>query len=337
MKLELQGRELDFSGAGDIMNSMKGSYVIKVDGVEIARSENLLTTSGKRIIASFMAGLTPRWAGAIAAGVSGTAATVLDSKLGFEFVRSPINSSAVNYNGGTGATHRLIFKATLDQSAAGKIYELGIFPNVTNIMAGVAQSQVISYGDSSEAWQEFVTGTGWTTITTSADSTNNRVGSDMVRLRALTATGRKYRLSGLALDLGGYSTNDLINFAFRNDTANPTSFNIQFNTDDSNYFTTSPTIGTFIGATGAYKTSTLTKSNFTAVGVPSWSNITSIEFQVINSGGSTCDFLLDSIRMEDVDTANPDYALVSRSVLGGPITKSAGSLMDIEYYLDVNS
>lgn len=316
---------------------MKGTYVVKVDGVEVARSENLLTTSGKRIIASFMAGLTPRWAGAIAAGVSGTAATVTDSKLIFEFARSAITSTAVDYNGGTGATHRLIFKATLDQAAAGKIYELGIYPNVTNTMAGIAQSQVISYGDSTEAWQEYVTGTGWTTITTTANTTNNRVGADMPQLRALTTTGRKYRLTGLGLDLSGYSTNDLINFAFRNDTANPTAFNIQFNTDDSNYFTTSPTIATFIGSVGAYKTSTLTKANFTAVGTPDWSNITSIEFQIINSGGSTCDFYLDSIRMEDVDTANPDYALVSRSVLGSPITKISGTLMDIEYYLDVNS
>lgn len=316
---------------------MKGTYVIKVDGAEIARSENLLTTVGKKIIANYMAGIAPSWASVIAVGASGATAAVGDTRLGFEFSRDQITSSAVNYSGGTGATHRLIFKATLGQDVAGKIYELGIFPSTTNALAGAAQSQVLSYGDSTEVWQEFVTGTGWSTITTTFDTTNQRAGSDMPQLRALTTTTRRYRLSGLSLDLSGYSTNDLFNFAFKNDTVNPSSLGIMFNTDDSNYFSVFPTVATFVGATGTYRTNTLTKANFSATGSPDWADITSIEFWIGNSSGSTCDFYLDSIRIEDVDTSNPDYGLVSRTVLSSPQTKILGTLMDIEYYLDVNS
>jgi hypothetical protein len=318
------------------MEFIKAGYVIRENGSVIAEVENLLTTSGKRIMASFMAGLTGRWAGAIAVGAIGTSVGVAGTRLGFEWGRTEITSSAVSYGLGASGAHRLIFKGTLDQSFAGKVYEIGIFPQTANIAAGVGQSQAISFGGSADTWQEYIAST-WTTITPTFDTTNNRVGQDMALLTVPAAGTKYYRIGGIALDLSMYSTTDLINFSFLNATTNPSSLSVIMGTDDTNYFTASVTPATWLGATGTYKTATLTKGDFGATGFPDWGNITSVEFDIVAPGGGVVDLYLDGIRMEDVDTFNPDYALVSHAVPGSPVTKTLGTVMDIEYYLDVPS
>lgn len=321
------------------MNNMKGFYVVKENGVEVGRYDNIVTTAGKQLMAKFAAGTVNKWAGAICVGAIGATATAADTRLGFEWGRAPITSSAVNlYGGPTGGSygvsgaHRLIFKATLDQNISGKIYEFGMYPDITNSGAGVGQSSLLSIADSSNPWKEY-NGSAWIDLTSTPDTVNDRIGEDMVNLTA-TGTTKRYRLTGMALDMSAYSNLDQISFAFNNATNNPTSIAIQFVTDDSNYYSKSVT-GTWLGATGTYKANTLTKADFVATGVPSWSNITSIEFSVL--AGSVANFYLDGIRIEDMDTPNPDYVLVSHSIPSTPLTKSYGSLMDLEYYLDMGS
>jgi hypothetical protein len=43
---------------------------------------------------------------------------------------------------------------------------------------------------------------------------------------------------------------------------------------------------------------------------------------------------MDGIRIEDGDTLNPEYSLVSHSVLSTPLVKTDSSPMDIEYALE---
>lgn len=319
------------------MEYLKAGYIIKNGDAVLASSENLLTTAGKRIMASFMAGLTGRWAGAIAVGASGASVGATGTRLNYEWGRVEIDSSAVSYGQGATGSHRLIFKGTLDSSYSGKIYELGVFPQLINAGAGVGQSQNIAFGGSDDPWQEYVTGTGWTTISTAFDTTVNRVGSDAALLTAAASTQKRYRISGISVDLSTYSTADLINFAFQNNTNNPTVLNILMATDDSNYFISSVTPATWLGTVGSYKSNTLTKANFTTVGSPDWASITSIEFQITAPGGGAVNLYLDGIRIEDTDTLNPDFALISHSVLASPVTKVAGTMLDVEYYVDVPS
>lgn len=318
------------------MEFIKAGYVIRENGAVVGEVENLLTTSGKRIMASFMAGLTTRWAGAIAVGAIGTSVGATGTRLGFEWGRAEISSSAVSYGQGTSGAHRLVFKGTLDQSFAGKIYEIGIFPQTANVAAGVGQSQAISFGGSADTWQQYVGGV-WTTITPTFDSVNNRVGGDMALLPVVAGATEYYRIGGIALDLSQYSNTDLINFSFLNATTNPSSLSVVMGTDDNNWFYSNPDPATWLGATGAYKAATLTKGDFGSSGTPDWGNITSIEFDITAPGGGAVDLYIDGIRMEDTDTFNPDFALVSHAVMGSPVTKTGGTVMDIEYYLDVPS
>ena len=52
------------------------------------------------------------------------------------------------------------------------------------------------------------------------------------------------------------------------------------------------------------------------------------------AGGSTT-IGLDGLRVNDEDTFDPIFGLISRSVLATPISKVAGRQVDVEYRLDL--
>lgn len=313
---------------------MKGSYAIFQDGVEVAHSDNIITTAGAKIIASFLAGIAPGWSGAIAIGVGTTTATASDTKLALEIDREVVKARAVLFGGGSGGTHRIVVKGTLPQQVAGTIYELGIYSIAENIASASPSTVIAGMLDSTnEDWEVYDTGTSaWINIATTPDSTYNRAGSDSVNL-AVSAATTKYRLNLGSSDFSMYSATDLISFGSYTITGTVSGLVIKFYTDDSNYFSYTPTVGNFAGTTGSYKINSLAKSNWTATGTPSWSDITSIGFDVTSAG--TAGLAIDLIRFDDADNTNPDFVLVSRSLLSTPLAKASGSEMDIEYYLDI--
>ena len=302
-----------------------GTYRIFQDGELVAESKNLLTTAGKRVLASYIAGVSPSWAGAIAAGVITTAAAVGDKHLGFEFARCETKARSVNFGGGTAGAHRIILKGTLPQDVSGIINELGIYSQYN-----VTETILISPADSGEGWT-YHNGTSFVPTIDAPDTANNKIGPDGI---VMTSAGvaKRYRLQNLQLDLSSFSSVDSFLFATKVISGTLTGMQIKFNTDDSNFYSyTFPTMSAF--ATGTYAAVTFSKSLWTATGTPNWNNITSVEFIVTST--TTVSLLIDGVRVQDEDFVDPDYALVSHSILGSPITKLAGSLMEIEYYLDL--
>ena len=303
---------------------MRGFYRIYEDGRLVAEQENLITTAGRRIIADYLAGLTASWAGAIAIGSGDAAATVTDTQLSFEYYRNGVESRAVAYGIGTGGAHVITVKAPLDNSVSGSIVEMGIYPTQFNEKAGAGGGFMIAYGDSTEPWYVY-SGGNWVANTTSPDTANMRIGQDGV----IVGTGYN-RIAGTNLDFSSYSGQDQFQFAMQLLSGTPSAIEIRMNTDDSNYFTYSPSVGTLLDGT-SYTVSSLLKSAWSATGSPDWSNITSIEFRI--TGTST--IMIDGIRINDEDTINPSYALVSHAVFATPVVKSDGSLMEIEYYVEL--
>lgn len=307
---------------------LKGTYVFKVNGREIGRQENLLTDQGKRIIAAYLAGNAPAWAGAIAIGAGDTAATVYDQRLAFEFYRAETKAGAVNFNSAVD-THTIVMKAEVDPAVEGTIYEVGIFPDDVNGSAGMAQSSVLTVGDDTEPWEHMVS-SEWVENTVEADPQYTRIGTNSIVFDD-SGDGR-FRFTGISTDFAPYSGADLFAFAMIGTGDDPTTVEIRFNTDDANYYSYTVSVASLLGASGEYKTSSFAKSNWGAVGTPNWSDITSLEFVMT---GSDYALQLDGVRVEDADTVNPDYDLVSRTILDDPIYKSAGRQMDVEYYLDL--
>jgi hypothetical protein len=309
---------------------MRGTYVIKVDGVEVCRSENLITDEGKRVIASYLAGIAPNWAGSIAIGAGETLPSGSTAALDMEFDRQEVSAMAVLFDTPAPDTHRIIAKTTIPSQTSGTIYEMGVY-SVSGNVSGGAGAQLLT-GMFEDDWEVY-SGGSWIDIATTPDDTISRIGENAVALETNAAT-TNYRLNTDGLDLSMYTPSDLFTFAAYYMSGTITSVQVRFYTDDSNYFSYSPVVADFVGgAVDTYTISQYAKSLFTATGTPSWAEISSIGINV-GSAGSTAVFL-DGIRVDDSDNSDSDLVLVSKTSLGVPKVKSAGSEMDIEYYLDI--
>ncbi len=74
-------------------------------------------------------------------------------------------------------------------------------------------------------------------------------------------------------------------------------------------------------------------SNYTASpNLPDPSSITKIGVEVTATGGDSTVYF-DGIRINDEDTFDPAYGMISRSVLSTPLIKKPGRPVDIEYKL----
>ncbi|QMP84195.1 minor tail protein [Streptomyces phage Coruscant] len=264
----------------------------------------MITTQGKSIIFRYLAGYVPRIAESIAIGVGNTAENVNDTVLDFESNRIPVALTSIDI-----VNDKLIFKGVIPQEFVGKIYEVGLWYGAPAQSIG-ASSLIVTFDSATEEW----TPATW-------ETTIARIGEDALQV----AGGTTSTLENIILDLSSFSDADFISLAYSADAA-ITDITVQFRTDASNYYSY-----TFTAATG-YEVKSFGKTLFTATGTPDWANITSI---VVGAAG-TGNAVFDGIRVEDADTLSNDYALVARSVLVTPKTKTDDSEMDIEYALEIN-
>lgn len=291
---------------------MRGEYRFIENGKIVARVENLITTAGKRVIMQYLAGMRSGLASHIAVGSVNNAAALTDTELAFEFARGEVTSVSPDYT-----NTLLVYKARLDQNAAGQIYEAGLW-STTDFGSEYVSRLLLDFDSNTDIWSagSFVTG--------------SRVGVDMLRLAPATSTTVTANRNDTYYDLSGYSNSDEFRMTYNVGNANTASVALRFYTDASNYYTY--TINT---PTAGYKYATFNKTNFVATGTPSWANITyaSVSATANASGAAQVDF--DGVRIEDKDTFTDNNILISRAVPGSPITKTVGLPMDIEYSIDI--
>lgn len=274
----------------------------------------MITTEGKTHIKRYLAGITNVIGEAIALGIGDTAESESDTELVYEFAR--VDVSLVSYDF---ANDVLVFKAEIPSEVAGKIYEVGLWSaEVDSRAEGYSSRNLVTFDSESEEWS---TGT-WETSTT-------RIGPDSLRLAPALNTVQSSVLSDIVLDLSGHSGADTFEMAYHV-IAVADSIEIRFRTDDANYYSwviASPSTG--------YTFSETTKGALAATGSPNWANITSIEVIVDAPVGTGASVDFDSIRVNDVDTDNPDYIMVAREVLPAPHVKTEGIVQDIEFAIPV--
>jgi hypothetical protein len=263
----------------------------------------VITTQGKSIIFRYLAGYLPRIAESIAIGVGNTAENVNDTALNFESNRVPVSVTSIDI-----VNDKLIFKGVIPQEFVGKIYEVGLWYGAPAQAVG-SSSLIVTFDSETEEW----TPATWETSIA-------RIGEDALQVTG----GSDSTLENIVLDLSVFSDADFISLAYSAD-ASITDITVQFRTDASNYYSY-----TFTAATG-YEVKSFGKTLFSATGTPDWENITSI---VVGAAG-TGNAVFDGLRVEDADTLSNDYALVARSVLVSPVSKTDDSEMDIEYALEI--
>lgn len=309
---------------------IKGTYIFYEDGQEILRSSNVITKFGKRFITNFLAGRVSFNEKTIAIGVDNTSATLNDTRLGMEFYRMPVEFGSTDITTTEGeSSYSIVYKSTLPQSLAGTIYEIGLYPqntislnNFDSKFLALFDNQLDWY-DSSQSNPDYI-------------SQNSRIGENVLQFNSSLNSSKEYFTNIPSTDFSGYSTNDTIRFAYYKNDLNLSSIKISL------YSSTSESYSATINSTGAvgYKISNdiplsqfLNNPNGSN---PNISDITKIGIAVYPISGQQTSIGADGLRINDEDTFNPIYGLISRSVLTNPLTKIAGRQVDIEYRLDLN-
>ncbi len=276
----------------------------------------MLTVKGKQQFLRLASSQVLQFGRTIVLGIDTTPETETDTKLGFEVGRANIEVISPDFVDGS-----VVFKGTIPREVTGIIYEVGIWSMETDPSNGTYGSRLlVSFDSSIELWS----------AGTSFDTTNARIGLDALRLSLATNSTASATLEGMALDLLGYSNADEFKIAYYAST-NLANVKVRFGQTTGDYYE-----ATIPSPSSGYHVDSLTKPSFSATGNPSWSSITYVTISATSTSGGAGTVDFDGIRIEDTDTFNPDYALLSRYVLDEPMIKTTQTPMDVEYALKVN-
>lgn len=311
-------------------NMIKGTYIFYQDGKEIYRSPNVITKFGKRFIANFIAGNIENASKDIAIGIDTTAATDEDTRLGFEFYRLPVTLGSTDIQTVSNVTtYKVVYKTTIPQDVAGQINEIGLYPSTRASINNFDSKFLADFADRLD-WQ-----TGSAT-NPDYDTTPGRakVGDSLLTFTSNTTSAQEY-FHTTSLDLSGYSVNDSIRLAYYKNNANLQNIILKLYSSNSDYYTTTitPASGTGYKITSDILLSTVFG---TQTGTPDKTNINKIGITITPTSGNTTSVGMDGLRINDEDTFDPIFGLISRSVLGTTLSKSAGRAVDVEYKLDLD-
>jgi len=304
---------------------LKGTYIYYENGQEVYRSSNVITKYGKRFLTSFLAGRDSFASKSMAFGIDSTAALDTNTKLGFEFYRTPVLFGSTDIQTSNDiTTYAVVYKATIPQDVAGYITEVGIYPEYKESLSSY-DSKFIADFDNQLDW------TNTPLITT----TNARIGQYLLNMSSNGTSAKEYKTNIQAIDLSGYSVNDTLKLAYVKNDANLQNIIIRFYSSALDYYsvTITPEAGT------GYKISsdiTLNNlfTNASTANVDS-SNINQIGVIITPVSAQSTSVGLDALRINDEDTFDPNFGLISRSVLSTPLVKLAGRQVDVEYRLDL--
>lgn len=292
---------------------IRGVYRFYQDGELVAESDNLITTEGKRLILRVLAEQAASLGQAIGVGVGNAAAALGDTRLAWEIDRSQIVIKNVDYD-----NSRVIMKTTLPQNSNYTIYEIGLWSQFTsNINSDNVSKTLTTFETAFEEWAN-----------ATIDSSQSRTSPDSIRIDAL-ASATKIASNPVSLDLSGYSALDEFNIAFYKANNNISTLALSFDSVGGTW----RKVSTISSLPTGYNIITMKKGDFIATGSPDWAAITQMNVEA-TAGGTGGYVIMDGVRIEDGDTLNPEYALVSRSILTTPLVKRDTSPMDIEYALE---
>lgn len=312
-------------------NMIKGTYIFYQDGKEIYRSSNVITKFGKRFITNFIAGNIENASKDIAIGIDTTAATDEDTRLGFEFYRLPVTLGSTDIQTISNVTtYKVVYKTTIPQDVAGKINEIGLYPSTRASINNFDSKFLADFADRLD-WQ---TGSANNPSYDEDNPTFAKIG-DRTLIFTSNATSAQEYFHNTSLDLSGYSVNDSIRLAYYKYNANLQNIILKLYSSNSDYYTTTitPASGTGYKITSDILLSTVFG---TQTGTPDKTNINKIGITITPTSGNNTSVGMDGLRINDEDTFDPIFGLISRSVLGTTLSKSAGRAVDVEYKLDLD-
>jgi len=304
----------------------------------------MITKFGKRFLAGQLSGVNSFAGRELALGIGSTAADANgnDTKLEFEFYRMPVllSSFDVVQTGVDGSNnpifeYNVVYSSTIPQDVAGVISEIGLYPGGRTSFNNY-DSQFISSFTNNFNW--FDGSSNPTLQSNTQDSSGaytflSKIDDSMIRVDATSGTTKEYTNSLESYDISGYSINDTISIAYKKTDNNLSKIRIKFYSSPTAYYYVDFTPAA--GSGDRIQSLSLNNlfSNYTASpNLPDPASITKIGVAVTATGGNTTVYL-DGIRINDEDTFDPGYGIISRSVLSSPLIKKPGRPVDIEYKL----
>jgi hypothetical protein len=296
----------------------------------------MITKFGKRFLTNYIAGNSDFISKDIALGIATStqlAESDTNTRLGFEFYRMPVNLSSISIedDGLGGYNYYVIYKATIPQGISGVVCEVGLYPGVRQSLNGY-DSKFITAFENNITWIDSSNNSP-ALESNSSDGTTfvSKIGENMVKFEVDQSTSKEYTNSIVLLDLSGYSVNDSLTLAYKKADNNTSKIRIKFYSSSSAYYYADFTpSGTNEDKIQSVSMSTVFNN---IVGSPDLTNITKIGVEVTAGSGGNTEIYFDGLRINDEDTFDPQYGLISRSVLPTPLKKPSGRPVDIEYKL----
>jgi hypothetical protein len=259
----------------------------------------------------------------------GNVCSDVDTRLGFEIYRTPVSlgSTDIQIQNDT-TTYSIVYKATIPQDVSGVISEIGLYPSL----------RTSSNSYDSKFIADFDKYFDWTDLNNYSPATSTvgaKVGGNVLTMTSNSSSSNEYK-SNISLDLEGYSNQDSLTIAYYKQDVNLNKITIKFYSSDSDYYYVdiAPQSGTGYKISSDINLSTLFGN---IVGSPSKSEIIKIGIVIVPNSSVSTSVGIDSLRINDEDTFDPLFGLLSRTILSSPyLTKMAGRQIDIEYRLDLD-
>ena len=269
----------------------------------------MITKFGKRFLTNQIAGNVSNLNKDIAIGIDYSAESENNTRLGFEFYRVPVLFGTTDIQtDNDSTTYSIIFKTTIPQDVEGRINEMGLYPSTRSSINNFDSKFITDF----ESYLDWTDTDGFKPDYLTSIS---RIGNTLLLMQSLEGNPNEYIYNIENLDLSGYSVNDTLKLAYYKQDENLNSIKIKFyHTDDSWFLKTiTPEAGTghkitadipmsevFNGATSPGPD----KSNINKIGII----IEPIESEISYVG-------FDGLRINDEDTFDPIFGLISRSLV----------------------
>ena len=296
----------------------------------------MITKFGKRFLSSYLAGMVTSSAKDLAFGIDSTAvqSNGNDTRLGFEFYRVPVTFGSIDIqtDESGNSTYAVVYQATIPQDVAGVIKEIGLYPG-TKSSVNNYDSKFISDFENNLMWFK-ADGTNPELVETTTSSIVPRVGAYFSKISVNASQSKEYTCSFSNLDLSGYTASDSLSLSYNQEDTNLESITFKFYSSDTSYHST-----TFTGYSSVSETNKISKVLFSTLtpnnSFADLTSITKIGVVVTSKSSGTAVVYLDGLRIDDEDTFDANFGLISRSVLSSPITKKAGKPVDVEYRINL--
>jgi len=302
----------------------------------------MITKFGKRFLTSYIAGASDFNSKDLAIGIGNTAvdANGNDTKLEFEFYRLPvtlgsfdISQTGVDGGGNPIFAYTAIYKATVPQDVSGVISEIGLYPGVRSSNNSYDSKFITSF-ENNINWLDSSNNNPVLRSNSTSPAFTAKIGESMVQFDVNQSTSKEYKNSIVNLDLSGYSVNDSLSIAYKKNDNNVTTIRVKLYSSETQYYYAdfTPSSGTGDKIQSISMSSVFSNISATA---PDPTNITKVGVEVTAGSGGPTTVYFDGLRINDEDTFDPQYGLISRSVLTTPLQKPSGRPVDIEYKLQL--